>query len=470
MLALFDQTILDKYNTPAPRYTSYPTALSFKHDFNASDYTQAIEAGATANHQQALSLYIHIPFCHSLCYYCGCNKIVTRHAHKADEYIDYLVKEILSRANDFNRYQVRQIHFGGGTPSFLSATQLQKILSIIKSTFSCADQIDLGIEIDPRRIAVTYIDELACLGFNRLSIGVQDVNTDVQEKINRVQSTIFIHELVSRAKMRSFTSVNLDLIYGLPSQTIQAFDKTLDEIIAIDPDRISLFSYAHLPEQFAAQRKIKDEWLPNAQDKMALLQLSVNRLTQAGYIFIGMDHFAKPEDELCKALDKGELHRNFQGYTTKQYSALLGLGVSSISSIDSIYVQNSKDLKDYYARIDNGCAVDSSASTQDPSVFIDKGVCLSQDDLIRRDVIQMLICNFSLNMSSIENQHGIVFDQYFAKELSQLKAFEAEGLLYLTPHQIIVAEKGRMIIRHICMKFDAQLSTAAHHNRFSKGI
>ncbi|WP_110427315.1 oxygen-independent coproporphyrinogen III oxidase [Glaciecola sp. KUL10] len=458
LLEIFDATILNKYNTSAPRYTSYPTALSFEDNIAEQSYFSAIRINETKSKVQDLSLYIHIPFCHSLCYYCACNKIVTRHVHKANEYVEYLIKEISSRAVHFKQYRVSQIHFGGGTPSFLNAEQLHKIISTIRALFDHSTSIDMSIEIDPRRIHERYIEELKFIGFNRISLGVQDINQDVQEKINRVQDTAFIESLVDQARMHQFKSVNLDLIYGLPLQDIEGFERTLDKVIEINPDRISLFSYAHLPSQFAAQRKIKDEWLPKADEKLALFELAVRKLCDAGYVFIGMDHFAKPDDELCQSLNKGELHRNFQGYTNKQYPALLGLGVSSISSINNLYIQNPKELKEYYKRIDQARPLGV------------KGLVMSQDDTIRREVINRLMCNFQLEKSVIEAQFNIEFDKYFAWELKEMARFVGDDLLLLQDKRIQVKEKGRLVIRHICMTFDAHLSSNAHQNRYSKVI
>jgi oxygen-independent coproporphyrinogen-3 oxidase len=454
-LDYFDKKILAKYNTAGPRYTSYPTALSFDDSFSEDNFNTLVINNST---DKALSLYIHIPFCHSLCYYCGCNKIVTRHKHKADEYLNYLFKEISLRAEQFRHHKVNQLHLGGGTPSFLDRKQLDALMQHLQSAFNLDDDLEAGIEVDPRKIELSYIDDLAAVGFNRLSIGVQDINKNVQEKINRVQSTDFIQALVERAKEFDFRSINLDLIYGLPLQTAETFNETLQKVIEIDPDRISLFSYAHLPSQFAAQRKIKDEWLPDADAKFDLLRLGIDQLTTAGYVFIGMDHFAKPNDELSKALKGGYLHRNFQGYTPKQHNALLGLGVSSISSVNTFYAQNEKDLKRYYK------AIDEKASA------IVKGVSLNADDMLRRAVIHGLMCNFTLSKNAIEQKFGIVFDSYFSKEMEDLNSFVDDNLLAITDKKITIAPKGRMLVRNICMSFDKYLSQPAHQMRYSRVI
>lgn len=457
-LEYFDKSILNKYNTAGPRYTSYPTALSFHDGFTENEFESLIVEQSQGKSKQALSLYIHIPFCHSLCYYCGCNKIVTRHKHKADQYLAFLFKEIEHRSQQFSAFQVSQIHLGGGTPSFLDKTQLQTLINKLKASFTFSNELEAGIEVDPRQIELSYVDDLASVGFNRLSIGVQDINKQVQEKINRVQSTEFICQLVERAKQFNFRSINLDLIYGLPLQTAETFIETLEKVIEIDPDRISMFSYAHLPSQFAAQRKIKDEWLPDADSKFDLLRLGIDYLTKASYVFIGMDHFAKPDDELSKALKAGHLHRNFQGYTPKSHSALLGLGVSSISSIHSFYAQNEKDLKSYYQ------AVESQGSA------IIKGLALNNDDQIRRHVIHSLMCNFALNKRSIEDRYSIHFDEYFSDALQDLQSFVNDQLVTIDEHSIQIADRGRMLVRNICMSFDQYLSQPAHQLRYSRVI
>jgi oxygen-independent coproporphyrinogen-3 oxidase len=457
-LEYFDKNVLNKYNTAGPRYTSYPTALSFQDEFTDSDFELQIKQNAVGKSAQHLSLYLHIPFCHSLCYYCGCNKIVTRHKHKADQYLEFLFKEIEHRGKQFANYKVTQIHLGGGTPSFLNKSQLQRLMATLQANFTFDEHFEAGIEIDPREIELTYVDDLASVGFNRLSIGVQDINSEVQEKINRVQSTEFICDLVTKAKAVGFASINLDLIYGLPLQTSTTLLQTLEKVVEIDPDRISFFSYAHMPQMFAAQRKIKDEWLPNAHYKFDLLRLGIEYLTNAGYIFIGMDHFAKASDELSKALESGHLHRNFQGYTPKQHNALLGLGVSSISSIENMYAQNDKDLQSYYKSIE---------SKQSALV---KGLILNVDDEIRRAVIHSLMCNFQVNKTEISEQFGIQFDDYFKSAIDDLSAFESDGLISMSDSHIRIADRGRLLVRNICMSFDQYLSQPAHQMRYSRVI
>ena len=457
-LEYFDKNVLNKYNTAGPRYTSYPTALSFQDNFTDRDFEFQIKQTSTTRSAQHLSLYLHIPFCHTLCYYCGCNKIVTRHKYKANQYLEYLFTEITHRGAQFTGYQVTQLHLGGGTPSFLDKSQLARLMAHLRNNFLFTENIEASIEIDPREIELSYIDDLAQIGFNRLSIGVQDINKEVQEKINRVQSTTFIASLVARAKELGFSSINLDLIYGLPMQTLETFLTTLQKVIDIDPDRISLFSYAHMPALFAAQRKIKDEWLPDPHTKFDLLRLGIEFLTKAGYVFIGMDHFAKPGDELSKALKSGNLHRNFQGYTPKQHNALLGLGVSSISSIENMYAQNEKELKSYYRAI-----------KKNQSALV-KGLVLNADDEVRRAVIHALMCNFQVNKQDISAQFGITFDDYFAHSIADLHGFEQDGLITMNDTHINIADRGRLLVRNICMSFDRYLTQPAHQTRYSRVI
>lgn len=453
-LAFFDQKLLQKYNTNGPRYTSYPSALEFNTDFSNQDYVSAL----TSSCNKELSLYIHIPFCHSLCYYCGCNKIVTRHQHKTDLYLQYLAKEITSRAQQCHGKTVTQIHFGGGTPSFLTKPQLLKVVSFLKSQFSLSEQVEMSIEVDPRQIELDLADYLFSLGFNRLSIGVQDTDIEVQKAINRVQSFEFIEAFIQRAQNVGFGSVNIDLIYGLPHQTINSFTQSLLKIEKLNADRISLFSYAHLPERFSAQRKIKQHWLPNGQEKLALMELATTMLSQFGYKLIGMDHFAKADDELAIAQDKGELHRNFQGYTTNSNANLIGLGVSSISSVDQIFSQNHKHLKDYYQQIDLHCH------------GVEKGIKLSLDDIIRKKVISSLMCNLIVHKQQIESQFGINFDQYFAAETLNLKVFVDDSLITNHANSIEVLKPARLLIRNICMTFDAYMQNHIAKHRFSQVI
>ncbi|MGL1957580.1 MAG: oxygen-independent coproporphyrinogen III oxidase [Colwellia sp.] len=450
----FDPKLLSKYNTSGPRYTSYPTALEFHPEFKHSDFIQAIKNSPN----NELSLYVHIPFCHTLCYYCGCNKVITRHRDKADTYLDYLAQEIALQAPLFQDYTVKQLHWGGGTPSFLTHEQITTLVSILKEKFSFSDELEMSIEIDPREIEMNLAEHLFSLGFNRLSLGVQDLDLKVQEAINRVQSTDFIGDFIAHAKNVGFQSINIDLIYGLPHQTLVNFAKTLDKAHEWDVDRISLFSYAHIPNRFAAQRKLRDEWLPSVSDKFALMKLAIETLCNYGYDFIGMDHFAKPNDELSIAQGNGSLHRNFQGYTTKGGCDLLGLGVSSISAIGNSFSQNIKELKAYYQAIE----------TQQHAQI--KGVSLSQDDIIRGEVIRELMCNLFLDKNKINEKYNIEFDDYFAEDLPLLNTFIDDGLVINSTHTIQVDQKARLLIRIICMSFDAYMKKHVNQQRFSRVI
>jgi oxygen-independent coproporphyrinogen-3 oxidase len=450
----FDPKLLSKYNTSGPRYTSYPTALEFHDEFSEQDFIQAVKDSPN----RELSLYVHIPFCHSLCYYCGCNKVITRHRDKADTYLEFLAEEISSRAEFFTDYTVKQLHWGGGTPSFLTHIQITKLVSLLKEKFTFAEHVEMSIEIDPREIEMNLAEHLFDLGFNRLSIGVQDIDKKVQETINRVQSTEFISDFIAHAKAVGFKSINIDLIYGLPHQTIETFTKTLNKAHEMDVDRISLFSYAHIPNRFAAQRKLRDEWLPSVQEKFALMKLAIEKLCDFGYDFIGMDHFAKPNDELAIAQKEGSLHRNFQGYTTKGGCDLLGLGVSSISNIGTSFSQNIKELQAYYK------AIDTRKNAQV------KGVILSTDDVIRGEVIRELMCNLYIDKQQNSKKYDIDFDEYFAEDLPLLKTFISDGLLENTADFIKVNQKARLLIRNICMSFDAYMKQHVNQQRFSRVI
>jgi len=451
---VWDQAVLDKYNYSGPRYTSYPTAVEFHEAFTIADYDRA----CAQYPERPLSLYVHIPFCHKLCYYCGCNKVVTRHSHKADEYLDILAHEIQQRASLLPGRRVTQLHFGGGTPTFLTNKQISRLMTLLRDEFHFEADAEISIEVDPREIELTVLDHLRKEGFNRLSIGVQDFNKEVQVLVNREQDEQFIVQLVERAKQLGFRSTNLDLIYGLPKQTLASFSETLEKVLEMEPGRLSVFNYAHMPQMFAAQRKIKDEDLPSADEKMAILQYSIETLTQAGYQFIGMDHFALPDDELAVAQRNGTLHRNFQGYTTQGECDLVGFGVSAISMIGDAYAQNQKDLKKYYQQVN------------DMRHALWKGVSLDSDDLLRREVIKQLICNFKLDKREIEKQFGVRFHQYFKHDLALLQTFINDQLVVVDDQYIEVTLRGRLLIRNICMCFDKYLRQRAHQQQFSRVI
>lgn len=451
---VWDQAVLDKYNYSGPRYTSYPTAVEFHEAFTIADYDRA----CAQYPERPLSLYVHIPFCHKLCYYCGCNKVITRHSHKADEYLDILTHEIQQRASLLQGRRVTQLHFGGGTPTFLSNKQITRLMTLLRSEFFFEDDAEISIEVDPREIELSVLDHLRCEGFNRLSIGVQDFNKEVQALVNREQDEEFIVQLVERAKQLGFRSTNLDLIYGLPKQTLETFSQTLERVLEMKPGRLSVFNYAHMPQLFAAQRKIKDADLPSADEKMAILQHSISTLTEAGYQFIGMDHFALPDDELAIAQRNGVLHRNFQGYTTQGECDLVGFGVSAISMIGDAYAQNQKELKKYYEQVN------------EMRHALWKGVSLDSDDLLRREVIKQLICNFKLDKRIIEQEFGVRFHQYFKHDLALLQTFIDDQLVVVDDQYIEVTLRGRLLIRNICMCFDKYLRQRARQQQFSRVI
>lgn len=450
----WDQSLIEKYNYSGPRYTSYPTALEFSDAFGMAEF----EAAAGRYPGRPLSLYVHVPFCHKLCYYCGCNKVITRHQGKADTYLDYLEREIERLAPLFADRTVTQLHWGGGTPTFLTEVQIRRLNSLLRRHFRFAERGEYSIEIDPREIELSVLEVLKEEGFNRISLGVQDFDKAVQKVVNREQDNDFIKALVRRADELGFVSTNLDLIYGLPLQTPASFRHTLEQVAAMAPDRLSVFNYAHLPSRFAAQRKLNEADMPKPAQKLAMLQDTIAYLTGQGYQFIGMDHFAKPGDSLAVAQRQGELHRNFQGYTTQGDCDLLGLGVSAISMVGDAYSQNHKDLKRYYAQLDRL----GHAQTV--------GYALNQDDRLRRDLIKTLICNFELEFAPLEREYGIRFADYFAEDLTLLQTFMDDGLVTLESGAIRVAPKGRLLIRNICMCFDVHLRRQARMQQFSRVI
>lgn len=450
----WDQSMIEKYNYSGPRYTSYPTALEFDDSFTEDQLLTSIKNSKS----DKLSLYIHIPYCAKLCYYCGCNKVITRHQHKADQYLEYLAAEIIKRAPLFKNYLVTQIHWGGGTPTFLRPDQILKLSELIRANFNVAEIGEYSIEVDPREIELTMLDTLKEAGFNRISIGVQDFNKKVQIAVNREQDEQFIFDLMAKAKELGFVSTNIDLIYGLPHQTPETFAETMQRVLDLDPDRLSVFNYAHLPSRFAAQRKIKDEDLASPQQKLDMLHQTIETLTGAGYQYIGMDHFAKPDDELSILQNEGRLHRNFQGYTTQEECDLLGLGVSSISQIGDCYAQNQKDIRPYFESIDaNGHA-------------LWKGCGLNRDDEIRRVVIKQLICHFELDMAQIDDKLGINFEEYFVEDLKLLQTFIDDELVNITDRKITISPTGRLLIRNICICFDVYYREKARQQQFSRVI
>ncbi|MDR6983518.1 oxygen-independent coproporphyrinogen-3 oxidase [Rheinheimera pacifica] len=448
----WDPALISKYNINGPRYTSYPTALSLSTDFD-----DGLIQGAISQSPDELSLYLHIPFCHKLCYYCGCNKVITRHQHKADTYLDALADEMALYAPLLDIKRINQLHLGGGTPTFLTEVQLSRLMALLHKFFTINADAEISIEIDPRSCSDNKLRHLRTLGFNRVSFGVQDLDEKVQIAINRVQDTDLIRHQVLLSRELGFSSINLDLIYGLPFQQSASFAETVDEIIRLNPDRISLFSYAHIPDRFAAQRKIDNSSLPDAPLKLELMQLAIDRFVATGYQFIGMDHFARPDDALAKAQQAGKLQRNFQGYTTAGQDALIGLGVSSISQVSGVLWQNSKDLPAYYAAISAG------------QLPVERGFSLNSDDKLRAALIGQLICHFELNVETFSRQwHLRGFWQYFAEALQRLQPFMEDGLVEVYAERIKVTDAGRLWVRSICACFDAYL--AQGQQRYSKVV
>ncbi len=454
----WDVDLIKRHDKSGPRYTSYPTAVQFHPNFTVADYQQAREN--SDKQAQGLSLYIHIPFCAHVCYYCACNKVITKRREKADPYLDALFKEIEIRAAGYDRSRtVDQLHFGGGTPTFLSNEQMTRLMLKLREHFNLSqdEQRDFSIEIDPRELQEDTLSHLSSLGFNRVSLGVQDVDPLVQQAVNRIQPLKMTTETLQQARDLNYKSINIDLIYGLPKQTRTSFRKTLQHIIELSPDRISVFNYAHLPERFKPQRRINTQELPNPEEKLTMLQDSIQLLTQAGYLYIGMDHFAKPEDSLAQAQLAGKLHRNFQGYTTHEDCDLVALGVSSISQIGNTFMQNAVDIEDYQASLAQG------------ELPIRKGVALTDEDKLRQSVIKQLICHFTLDFQWVQQKFGVDAKAHFADELARLASFANDGLLSVNENGIQVHDKGILLIRSICMVFDEYLNQS-QTIRFSKVI
>ena len=461
-----DAALIRKYDGHGPRYTSYPTAPQFSMRFGAQAHADAAGRSGVASRGSPLSLYVHIPFCASPCYYCACTKVITRKSEHADAYIARLVREIALQSQMFPPFrEVTQLHFGGGTPTFLSTAQLDAIFDGLHRHFRLSPDAsrEFSIEIDPRTVDAQTLRHLAALGFNRASFGIQDFDPHVQRAVNRLQTPSQVLELMDAARKVGFGSLSVDLIYGLPLQTGQSFNRTLEQVVALRPDRISAYSYAHMPDRLVPQRQIRLEHLPNAGAKLELLLLTTERLLKAGYLHIGMDHFALPGDELAEALQSGTLQRNFQGYSTRGGLDLLGLGMSAISRLGDSYSQNARTLKGYYNSVDGG------------RLPIDRGITLSPDDRVRRDVIGTIMCGGQVDYRSIEAAHDLDFSLYFEPELEQLAALAGDGLVEMTPEGLKVTAAGRYLLRTVAMPFDAYLrrdmaTTASNAPRYSRVI
>ena len=457
--AVVDGELIRKYGGNGPRYTSYPTADRFVDAFGAGDYRAAVTRRNAGARIRPLSVYVHVPFCESLCYYCGCNKIITRDRAKAERYLRYLEREIDLQARLLRgRVRVEQLHLGGGTPTFLTLEQIEALVRLLRDRLEFRPAAELSIEIDPRTVDAEGIGALAGLGFNRMSLGVQDFDPEVQRRINRVQSEEQTAAVMEAGRKHAFRSINVDLIYGLPVQTRASVARTLDRVVALRPDRIAFYNYAHMPALFKSQRLIAEADLPPAEAKLQMLGDAIGRLTAAGFVHIGMDHFARPGDELAIAQRRGRLQRNFQGYSTNAEHDLLGLGASAIGMMGTSYYQNCRSLKDYYARLETG------------ELPVMRGYAMSADDAVRRCVIQALMCHFQVSKDTIETAWLIDFDAYFEAESEELRAFEAEGLLERDANWITVTPRGRLLIRSICMVFDRHLRTAVERRRYSKVI
>lgn len=458
----WDDYIIHRYDMAGPRYTSYPTAPQFKESFSQSALFRAIVRSNLAD--RPLSLYFHIPFCETLCYYCGCNKVVTNNKNRSFAYIQRMIQELSLYADMFAPdKEVRQLHWGGGTPTFISDDEMSLLMNSTRELFTFVDEEkgEFSVEIHPGKVSIKTMAHLRSLGFNRVSMGVQDFNEKVQRAVNRFNTYEEVSSLTRALRQQNYRSISMDLIYGLPLQNKTTLYETLQRVIDLQPDRLSLFNYAHMPHLFKSQRLIRDEDLPSSAEKLAMLHQAIESLQKAGYIYIGMDHFAKPTDDLVIAQQQGKLQRNFQGYSTHGDCDLLAVGVSSISMIDNVYVQNARELNSYQQKMDMGL------------LPVAKGFTLNQEDVLRRFVINRLICSCELLFSELYEIFGIVAHEHFNKELQQLQPMSEDGLISIDCHGIRVHNKGRLLIRRVCMAFDEYLSVTGNNVypiRYSKII
>ena len=458
---LFQEDLITRYDRPGPRYTSYPPATEFHEGITESDYRDWARQSNEEPIPKPLSLYFHIPFCSSICYYCACNKIITKNRERAEPYLQDLYREIELQSTLFDHdREVRQLHWGGGTPGFLSRLQTQQLMEKIAAHFSLEGKWDkeYSIELDPRVVEAGGIAHLRQLGFNRISLGVQDLDEKVQIAVNRVQSLEATRAVIEDARLHGFRSINIDLIYGLPHQTLQSFSDTLRHVIELAPDRIAMYNYAHLPHRFPPQRRIKEEDLPSSAAKLDILHSAIDQLSAAGFDYIGMDHFAKPDDELAIAQRNRSLHRNFQGYSAHAQCDSIGFGVSAISQVHDNFSQNTSSLEDYHSCLEQS------------RLPVVRGYQSHDDDLLRREIIQQLVCHFRLDTRLIGKAWNINFSEYFADELERLADMEKDGLLAFDKDQIIVLEPGRLLVRNICMIFDRYQSAPNVRGAFSRTI
>lgn len=454
-----DVDILKKYTKAGPRYTSYPTAPMFTEEFTDSSFTRIIKETNALDNPADLSLYFHLPFCRSVCYFCGCNVVYTKRGDQADQYLDYLEKEIkMVAAMQKPGRKVAQLHFGGGTPTFLSPEQLRRLHKAIVSNFTLADDIEAGVEIDPREASDEHIKTLREIGFNRISMGIQDFDPKVQKAVHRVQTEELSRHVIDVCREEKYDSINIDLIYGLPHQTVESFEKTVDKIIEINPDRMAVFNFAYVPWMKPIQKSIKEEDLPSVEEKFKILKMVIEKFTTAGYVYVGMDHFAKPDDELFVAQKNKTLYRNFQGYTTKAGCDLYGLGATSIGQVGNCYVQNKHELPDYFQAIEEG------------RLPTWRGYELNEDDIMRRYIITRIMCDFELEFADVEEKFNLDFKKFFALELSELEPMTRDNLLTISDDRIVVSDFGRILIRNIAMVFDTYLRKPTKEMRFSKTV
>lgn len=457
---VFDKDLIRRYDTFGPRYTSYPTAVQFTTEFDLEDYLGGVKHSNEDPIPSPLSLYLHIPFCDTICYYCGCSKVITKDKSKAAHYIDLLKQEIKLQGALFAKDRiVTQIHWGGGTPTFLSDKEIYEIIECIRDNFNvpAGNEVEFGIEVDPRTVDQQRLKNLRNLGFNRISFGVQDFDSSVQEAVNRVQSNEQIKQHIIDSRKLHYQSINIDLMYGLPRQSVHSFSKSLDTTIELNPDRIAIYNYAHLPEMFKPQRRINEDELPSAEEKLNILQLCIDKLQNAGYVYIGMDHFARESDDLVKAQQEGSLHRNFQGYSTHADCDMIAMGITAISRIGDNYSQNVRTIDEYESYLKQN------------KIPVFRGIELENDDILRREVINQLMCNNSLDIKKLEKKWGINFRKYFEPSLENLQKMADDGLLTIEKTKITVTTSGRLLARSICMQFDRYLQEK-NTNRFSRVI
>ncbi len=453
----FDRNLLRKYDVRGPRYTSYPTAPQFSEQFGEEAYAQM--AAHVGKQPAPLSLYVHIPFCNTICFYCGCNKVVTANYKRAETYLDFLEKEMALQAQWFGEREVTQLHFGGGTPTYLNEADLRRVMGDLRKYFRLSDapEREFSIEIDPRTVTDEKLTVLKELGFNRMSLGVQDFDPAVQQAVNRIQSVEQTQRVLATGRKLGFRSTNVDLIYGLPKQTVKSFSETLETVIAMRPERLAVYSYAHMPQLFKTQKQINKADLPDSEEKLQLLELTIDAFTEAGYEYIGMDHFALPEDELAVALKEGTLQRNFQGYSTYAELDMLALGVSAISYLGTTYAQHTRDIAAYQEALSEG------------RLPVMRGFTLSHEDTLRRRVIQDIMCQGVMDFEQLEAEFGIQVGQHFARELNNVTELVADGLIMLGTNKLQVTPKGRLFLRNIAMVFDEYI-TAAGPERYSRAI